>query len=155
MEVKRLRLRLIKGVSSEGEIAYSEPYELTEQMDIKLLQQLLKGKKYCPGFILEKSFFENNNYHNEYGENEFHPIFEVVYAVDYANSFKFLNDVFCKTEYHIVKDSVLEVSNYLKEVLINSKYGINDTLEYVDERLGESQKIKTLRNNIKNGEFSK
>lgn len=136
---KKLRLKLIDGVNVEGKITYSEPYDLTEKVDIKTLQTLLKEKKYFPGFVLEKSFF------NEYEENEFYPIFEVVYALDYVNSFNFLNNVFYKTDYHIVKESILEVRNYLKEVLINSKYGIDDTLEYVDERLKDSQKIKTLK----------
>ena len=140
MEVKRLRLKLIKGVNSEGEIVYSEPYDLAEKTDISLLQKIVKEKKYFPGFVLERSSFEKNTYNNE-----FHPIFEVVYAIDYINSFKFFDDVFYKTEYHIVKDSILEVRNYLKEILINSKYGIGDTLEYVTERLDGSQKRKILK----------
>ena len=145
MEVKRLRLKLIKGVNSEGEIVYSEPYDLAEKMDISLLQKILKEKIFFPGFVLERSYFEKNDYNNEYGENEFHPILEVVYAIDYIDSFKFFDDVFFKTKYHIVKYSILEVRNYLKEILINSKYGIDDTLEYVVERLECSQKRKILK----------
>lgn len=135
MDIKQIRLRLIDGVDSEGAFAYSEAYDLCDKVSIETLGNLLIKKRYLYGFLVETSSFYEGTYNKEYGENEFRPFIEVIYAEDNIDSFKFINDVFSKMSYHITKDSVLEVKNDLIELLINAKYSENDLIDYANRML--------------------
>lgn len=145
MDVKQIRLRLIDGVDSEGALTYSEAYDLCDKVSIETLGNLLIKKGYLYGFLVETSSFNEGTYNKKYGENEFRPFIEVIYAEDNIDSFKFINDVFNKMSYHITKDSILEVRNDLIELLINAKYSENDLIDYANRMLkynGGKKKVK-------------
>lgn len=146
MDVKQIRLRLIDGIDSEGAISYSDGYDLRNKIEVKSLEELLTKKGYLYGFLLETSNFEAGTYNYKYGENEFKPLVEVIYAEDSINSFKFINDFFRKMPYHITKDSILEVRNDLIELLINAKYSEYDLIDYANGMLkynNSKKKVKT------------
>lgn len=142
MDVKQLRLKLISGINTDGEIIYSESYDLTDRSDIDLLQLFVNKIIYLKGFIIEKSYFEKDKYNQKFGENEFQPVIEVIQAQKIDNNFVLDNDIFRKMEYHVIRDSILEVRNDLNETLINSRYGINDVLEHTEEMLIHKEKTK-------------
>lgn len=145
METKQLILKLIKGINFEGEIVYSDSYDLTDIQDIIELKKIIDKVEYVIGFILEKSFFEKGTYNQEYGENEFQPVMEVIYAENINNSFKLQNELFAKTYYHIIKNSIIDVKNHLEEIIIYSKYGINDVIERTNEMLNDTVKQKKYK----------
>ncbi len=145
MKIEQLRLKLIEGINYEGEIIYSNTYSLTDIKDINLLKLFINQNNYLSGFIIEKSYFKENTYNKKYGENEFEPVIEVICAEELNDNFKFCNEIFKKMTYQIIKNSILEVRNNLNELLINSKYGINDVIESTNEMIKYSSKAKKLK----------
>ena len=145
MDIKQLRIRLFQGVNSDGEIIYSDNYDLLDQNDIDLLKLFINKIYYLKGFIIEKSYFDKGTYDKKYGMNEFQPVIEVICAENKEDTFIYGNDIFSKMEYHVIKDSIIDVRNNLNELLINSKYGINDIMEYTEEMFVNSRNNKNLK----------
>lgn len=145
MDVKQLRIRLHEDINSMGEIVYSDSYDLTDRSDIDSLQLLINKIVYLKGFIIEKSYFENGTYDKKYISNEFQTVVEVICAENKGDSFIYDNNIFNKMEYHIIKDSIIDVRDNLNELLINSRYGINDILEYIEEMFINNKKTKKFK----------
>lgn len=145
MDVKQLRIKLHEDINSIGEIVYSDSYDLTDRSDIDSLQLLINKIVYLKGFIIEESYFEKGTYDKKYISNEFQTVVEVICAENKGDNFIYDNNIFNKMEYHIIKDSIIDVRDNLNELLINSRYGINDILEYIEEMFINNKKIKKLK----------
>lgn len=146
MDIKQLRLRLIEGINFNGNIIYSAGYDLMDKSDIDLLQLLTNKITYLYGFVLEKSYFEINTYNKDCGKNEFEPVIGVVCDESWTDDFTIANDKNSNNSCYVIRDSILEVRNDLNELLINSRYGVDDTLGYA---------YGILTNNISNKKVKK
>lgn len=145
MEIKQLRLKFFKGINSDGEILYSDSYNLNSKIDTNILKHIAKENKFLKGFIIEGSNFEEGTYNQDFKENEFLPIFEILHGENLGNEFKIGDDNFNKMPYHVIEDSILDVRNYLYEVLICSNGGINDVIEYTEEILINNKQFKKIK----------
>lgn len=145
MDVKQLRIKLHEDINSIGEIVYSDSYDLTDRSDIDSLQLLINKIVYLKDFIIEESYFEKGTYDKKYISNEFQTVVEVICAENKGDNFIYDNNIFNKMEYHIIKDSIIDVRDNLNELLINSRYGINDILEYIEEMFINNKKVKKFK----------
>lgn len=107
--IKQLRLKIINGVNSDGELVYSEDFDLMDIYDLKLLLKTCI-KNLMPGFLIEASTFEKGTYQNKEMLNEFNPIVEYINAEDRGKDFVFRDEIFSKMPYHFISESILDVN---------------------------------------------